>query len=337
MIRFGIVGTGRISDWVLKGAIQDRRFKAVAVCSRSEDAAIAFISSHPEVFDKDTKVFTSIEKMAECPEVDAVYIGTPNKTHKDYTLACLNRGKHVLCEKPLACNSAEVEEMIQASRRNGKALMEAMIATLNPNFRAARAKLPEIGVIRQYFSSYCQYSTKYEALKQGIVANSFNPQMGGGALEDIGIYTTYPLAVLFGKPQSISSCISTIKTDCGEVNTQGMVLLGYEGMTANLSYSKAVDAHTATEFCAEGGSIILDNIHNCIKAEFIPYSAPSGGRNPIKPRETIREGLEMDSYFYEFEEFLNVIDRGGIESEINSHEASLVNRQIMDEINKSVK
>ncbi|MBO6083099.1 MAG: Gfo/Idh/MocA family oxidoreductase, partial [Bacteroidales bacterium] len=93
MIRFGIVGTGRISDWVLQGAIQDPRFQAVAVCSRKADTAAAFISSHPQVFGPDAKAFTSIEAMAACPEVDVIYIGTPNTTHCPYTLAAIAAGK----------------------------------------------------------------------------------------------------------------------------------------------------------------------------------------------------------------------------------------------------
>ena len=336
MIRFGIVGTGRISEWVLKGAIQDQRFKATAVCSRSEDAAAAFIAKHPEVFTEDTAIFTSIEELAKSDKVDAVYIGTPNKTHCDYTVTCLSHGKHVLCEKPLGCDEQEVKNMIDASRKNGVALMEAMISTLNPNFKAARARLEEIGDVRQVFASYCQYSTKYDALKQGIVANSFNPQMGGGALEDIGVYTTFPTIALFGEPLEITSKVTTIPEECGNVNLQGMTILQYEGMIASLAYSKAVDAHTVTEICGEKGNIILDNIHNCKKAEFMPHSTPSAGRGPAAGRELLREGLEMDDYFYEFEEFINVIESGKIESEINTHEVSLVNRRLMDKINKSI-
>lgn len=333
MIRFGIVGTGRISDWVLKGAIQDPRFKAIAVCSRSERTAIDFIASHPEVFDADTKIFTSIEEMASCPEVDAVYIGTPNATHHPYTIACLESGCHVLCEKPMAGSAKEVEEMIEASRKSGKALMEAMISTLNPNFKAARAMLAEAGDVRQYFSSYCQYSTKYDDLKKGKVANSFNPQMGGGALEDIGVYTTFATIALFGAPKSVKACVTHMPMECGNVHLQGSILLAYDGMTANLAYSKTVDAHIPTEICGEKGNIILDNIHNCKRAEFMPHAAPSGGRGAAPQRQLLREGLEKDDYFYEFEEFINVIERGDIESDINTHMVSLENRRLMDVIN----
>jgi len=332
MIRFGIVGTGRISDWVLKGAVLNNNFKAVAVCSRNEHTAIAFIKKHPEAFDKDALVFTSVDEMASCDCVDAVYIGTPNNTHHDYTLAALKRGKHVLCEKPMGCNEEEVREMVDASRQSGAALMEAMISTLNPNFRAAIEKIEEVGTIRQYFSSFCQYSTKYDALKRGEVSNSFNPQMGGGALEDIGVYVTFPAAALFGEPICVKSEIKTLPSSYGDITLGGNVILTYPDMSAVLTFSKTVDAHVPTEICGEKGNIILDNIHNCRKAQFAAHAAPSAGRGPGASVETIREGLEEDDYYYEFKEFIELINSGKIESDINSHRVSIINARIMDQI-----
>ena len=330
MVRFGIVGTGRISDWILKGAVTEPRFKAVAVCSRSEDTAIAFIRKHPEAFDEDALAFTSVEDMARCDKVDAIYIGTPNSTHCAYTLTCLKHGKHVLCEKPLGCSEAEVREMTAASGKYGAALMEAMISTLNPNFRAAVARIPEIGRIRLFRAGYCQYSTRYDALKEGIVSNSFNPQMGGGALEDIGVYTTFPAAALFGEPEGVSASFDTMPSAFGNITLQGNILLSYPGMGAVLSFSKTADSLTETEICGEKGNIILDNIHNCRKAEFAAHNAPSAGRGPTATRELIREGLEMDDYHYEFKEFIDVVESGRIESDINSHRVSIINAGIMD-------
>ena len=117
MVRFGVIGTGRISDWVLKGAEQDPRIKVTAVCSRTIEAAESFVKRNPLA--NGAKIYTSVAEMAADPEVDAVYIGTPNQTHCDYTLACLNEGKPVLCEKPLAINAEEGRKMIQKAREKG--------------------------------------------------------------------------------------------------------------------------------------------------------------------------------------------------------------------------
>ena len=330
MIGFGLAGTGRITSWVLKGALQDPRFKAVAVCSRNADSAKRFILEHPEAFPDGARIFTSIEEMAACPDIDAVYIGTPNATHHHYTMACLAAGKHVLCEKPMGCSAKEVEEMVEASRKGGKALMEAMIATLNPNFLAARSRISDIGTIHSVFASYLQYSTKYDALKKGTVANSFNPQMGGGALEDIGVYTTFPMVALFGMPDEVKSVRHTVPSEAGDVEVGGSALLSYPGMTASLAWSKTVDAHVPTEICGEGGSLVLDSIHNAHSARLLPHAAPSGGRGPAAEPEILHEGLSMDDYYYEFREFIDVIERGAVESDINSHKVSIDNRRLMD-------
>lgn len=332
IVRFGIVGTGRISGWVLKGALQDPRFRATAVCSRHRETAETFIAAHPEAFSPDTRIFTSVEEMSEWDGIDAVYIGTPNNTHCSYTLSALKAGRHVLCEKPMACSAEEVRMMTDASRRNGKVLMEAMISTLNPNFRKAVELLPEIGTIRHYNSSYCQYSTKYDALRQGTVSNSFNPKMGGGALADIGIYTTFAAVALFGRPENVDSNLIYLPTEFGDTDIQGTVELAYPGMTAVLSFSKAVDSSLPTEICGEKGNILLDAVHICRRVQFIPHSEPTSGRSAQEgPREICR-GLDRDEYYYEFKEFIDTVESGRIDSLVNTHATSLLNRELMDSV-----
>ena len=149
--RFGIVGTGRISDWVLKGAVLEPRFEAAAVCSRSRESGKRFAEAHCI-----GKVYTDVDEMASDPEIDAIYIGTPNDTHHDIAIKCLRHHKHVLCEKPMASNACEVSEMVKAARENGVMLMEAMISTLTPNFRNARLRLNELGNVRHFFAAFCQ-------------------------------------------------------------------------------------------------------------------------------------------------------------------------------------
>lgn len=329
MVRFGIIGTGRISDWVLKGASQDSRIKVTAVCSRSLEAAEAFITRNPLA--AEARIYTSVEEMAAAPEVDAVYIGTPNQTHCEYTLACLAAGKHVLCEKPLAVNATEGRKMIDAARSSGLLLMEAMISTLNPNFIAAASRLKEIAPIRQYSSHYCQYSTKYEALKRGEIASSFMPG-SGGALRDIGIYTLYPLVALFGRPSAVHSNLKTLNTVKGSVDVAGSACLDYPDMSANLTWSKTYDSFLPTEIAGEGGNIILDEIHIARKAVFIPHGAPTSGQGSKPESETISEGLPFNEYYYEFKEFADLLENGQTESSYNSLDTSLAVLEIIDEI-----
>ena len=128
-IRFGVVGTNFISDWVIAGARQDERFELAAICSRTQETADAFAAKHGI-----PHTFTSLEAMAASPLVDAIYIASPNFLHAQQSILCMEHGKHVLCEKPMASNAREVRAMLDAARRNGVTLMEAMKPTLTPNF-----------------------------------------------------------------------------------------------------------------------------------------------------------------------------------------------------------
>jgi predicted dehydrogenase len=128
-IRFGVVGTNFITDWLLTGASQDKRFELSAVCSRKQETADAFAQKHGI-----PHTFTSLEAMAASDLVDAVYIASPNFCHASQSILCMSHGKHVLCEKPLASNAAEVRQMIAASEKYNVTLMEAMKPTMTPNF-----------------------------------------------------------------------------------------------------------------------------------------------------------------------------------------------------------
>ena len=362
--RFGIVGTGRISDWVLKGAVMEPRFEAAAVCSRTEEKGKAFAQAHGI-----GKVYTDIEKMASDPDIDAIYIGTPNSTHHDLAILCMDHGKHVLCEKPMASNAKEVKEMAAAAKANGVLLMEAMISTLCPNFVAAREHLAEMGTVRHYFASFCQYSSKYDLVKRiiagedaSIVPSSFNPDCCGGALMDIGIYAIYPMVSLFGRPKGIKANVTTCEVpvaagrfgtstssvieadaepveasgrkDWKRVDLQGSVIFEYEGMSASVIYSKVTDSRLCTEISCDGGIISLDQIHICRNAEMTRRGAPTSGRSTGPAAVDISVPVDADEYLCEFREFINVLESGRIESSVNSLETSLITAEILDEIRR---
>ena len=141
-VRFGVIGTNFITDWVLAGARQDKRFELVAVCSRKQETADAFAVKHQIPY-----TFTSLKEMAKSSLIDAVYIATPNFLHAEQSILCMKHGKHVLCEKPFASNAKGVREMIAASKKYNVTLMEAMKPTLTPNFLSVRENIHVIANI----------------------------------------------------------------------------------------------------------------------------------------------------------------------------------------------
>lgn len=327
-IRFGVVGTNNITDWVIAGGRQDERFELTAVCSRTQERAEEFAAKHGI-----PHTFTSLEEMASSPLIDAVYIATPNYVHAEQSILCMNHGKHVLCEKPFASNAKEVRLMIEAAKKNKVTLMEAMISTLNPNFAIAKERMKELGTIRRYFASYCQYSSRYDKFKEGIILNAFKPELSNGAVMDIGIYTIYPMVALFGKPQQIEAQGVVLHTGA---DGQGAVNFQYEGMNATVLYSKIANSALPTEIEGEAGNLLLDKIHITKQVDFIPRQVTAQGKEQENHCQSIGVPLEKSEYYYEIAEFINLIEQGKQESNVNSWENSLTTLEIIDEIRRQL-
>ena len=327
-IRFGVIGTNFITDWVIAGAKQDERFELVAVCSRTQERANEFAAKYDIPY-----TFTSLEEMAASPLIDAVYIATPNYLQASQSILCMKHGKHVLCEKPMASNAYEVKQMIAASRQYGVTLMEAMKPTLTPNFRVLREALPKAGVIRRYFASYCQYSSRYDKFKEGIVLNAFKPELSNGAMMDIGVYTVYPMVVLFGRPNKISASGVVLSTG---TDGQGAVNFEYEGMNATVLYSKIANSSLPTEIEGEDGNFMLDKINQINRVTWQARPVASSGKGPLTPVEDISAVTDKDEYYYEVAEFINLVQAGKLESEVNSHENSLITIEIIDEVRRQL-
>lgn len=314
-VRVGVIGTNFITDWVIAGGREDERFELTAVYSRTQKQADLFAAKHNIPY-----TFTSLEEMAASPLLDAVYVASPNFLHASQSILMMQHGKHVLCEKPVASNVKELKAMIDTACKQDVVLMEAMKSTLTPNFLAVRDNLPKIGTVRRYFSSYCQYSSRYDKFREGIVLNAFNPELSNGALMDIGVYTIYPMVVLFGRPDTIQA--TGIRLSSG-VDGQGTVLFGYKDMDASVIYSKIANSSLPTEIQGEEGNITLNRI-NIIGDVRLDYRL--GGS------ETLSYPAVKNEYYYEVKEFIDLITSGRRESVVNSHQNSLITMEIMEEI-----
>lgn len=314
-IRFGIVGTNFIADWILEAARLEPRFEAIAIYSRTQEQADLFAEKH-NIY----HTYTNLEEMAKSSLIDAVYIASPNYCHASQSILFMEQGKHVLCEKPIASNAKETRQMIDCSIKNGVTLMEAMKPTLTPAFLYIKNNLNRLGTIRRYFACYCQYSSRYDKLKNGELPNAFNPDISNGAVMDLGIYTIYPMVVLFGKPSKISASGLLLHTGA---DGQGAVNFEYPDMSATVIYSKIANSLLPTEIQGEDGVITIDKI-NTIKDISIQF------RNG--DQENISYTEEENEYYYEIAEFINLIESKENESAINSHQASLTTMEIIDEI-----
>jgi len=196
-VRWGILSTARIGRNAVIPALQASPMaEVVAVASRDGEKAAAFA--------KDLNISRSYEgykTLLADPEIDAVYNTLPNHLHYSWTVRAAEVGKHVLCEKPLALNIEQCEQMITAARANDVQLMEAFMYRYHPRIMVARRMLQEgnIGEIRTIESAFCFKLTNKEDFR-------LKPEMGGGALMDVGCYCVNLSRLLAGRePDSVNA------------------------------------------------------------------------------------------------------------------------------------
>jgi predicted dehydrogenase len=312
----------------------DPRFELAGVYSRTAERAVEYSALHGI-----PHTFTSLEEMAASPLIDAVYIASPNAMHAEQTILCLEHGKHVLCEKPLASNAREAREMTAVAQRRGLTLMEAMKPTLTPNFEVVRHYLPRIGKVRQWYASFGKYSSRYDSLKGGELPNAFNPLLANGAAMDIGVYAIYPMVTLFGAPERVQA--SVVKLPSG-VDGHGAVNCLYggaaDGMIGTVLYSKMVDMALPWEIEGEDGTIRGNAINSIRKVEFrardTGYDAERSGSSGAEWEDVTNPEHCGNDYLYEIAHFIDLIESGNIESPINSHAASIAVLEIVDEIRR---
>lgn len=312
-MKFAVIGSGTIVEKFISAGRLVKDFELVAVYSRTEERAKEFAAAQGAKY-----AFSSLDELAACPEVEAVYIASPNYAHCEQSIRMLSAGKHVLCEKPMASNAREVRRMQGCAKEHGVVLLEAMKSVFEPSFDVLRKALPRLGTLRRATLSYCQYSSRYDKFKAGEILNAFNPALSNGALMDIGVYCVHPAALLFGMPKAVHA--SCVKLSNG-VDGAGSALLEYDGMTAEVLYSKIADGALGSEFQGEAGSLAVDHIS-------VPQELTLHLRK--QPAEVLPTVHEVQSMRFEIAAFQRIA--AGEEPCEEHTRASLIAAQIMDEI-----
>ena len=192
-VRWGFLSTARINRRLLAAAEKTDAAEVVAVASRDLDRAEAYAMEHGI-----SRSHGSYEALLEDSEVDAVYISLPNSLHVEWSVRALAAGKHVLCEKPLTRSPEEAEYAFEAADRAGRILMEAFMWRHSPQ-TAKLAQLVEGGVIGELQLVRATFSFPLEG-RRNI---RLDPDLGGGALMDVGAYCVSAARLLAGEPERV--------------------------------------------------------------------------------------------------------------------------------------
>jgi predicted dehydrogenase len=221
--------------------------------SRDPEHARAYTAEHGGV-----QPFSSLDAIAHCPDVDAVYVASPNALHAAQAIQMVEAGKHVLVEKPFASNRREALSVFEAARASGVHVMEAMRTLHDPAFRAVREALPRLGTTRSACIRYGKRSSRYDEYLAGRHTNIFDASMATGALMDLGVYCVEPMVELFGIPNDIR-CFSTKLA--GGIDAAGGILADYDDLVCELAYSKITNDLVPSQVQGEAATLVVDHMN----------------------------------------------------------------------------
>jgi xylose dehydrogenase (NAD/NADP) len=220
ILRWGILGCARIAATALIPGIQGSSNGAVlAVASRNLEKAEEYARQFGV-----SRAYGSYEELLADPEIQAVCVPLPNSLHREWTVKAAEKGKHVLCEKPIACSAAEAQEMSEACRANRVLLMEAFAQRFHPQYRKVRELMQEgrIGRILRITAAMSRSGYPADDIRM-------NPEMGGGALMDLGCYCISTARYLVGsEPESVIATQEIGRTGVDERTTGTLYFPGGE-------------------------------------------------------------------------------------------------------------
>ncbi len=253
MIRLATIGSSAITDEFLQAIQGSTQLRHQAVYSRTLPAGEAFARKHGVEL-----VFTSLEDLANCEEVDGIYIASPNALHYGQAKYMLEHGKHVLCEKTCVVTTAQLAALLAIANANGLVFLEAIKGMYMPQPQLIQNALPKLGRVYSAKFDFGRQSSAYPAFRAGEkTPNLFRPELAAGGLMDMGVYTVYPAIRFFGFPKRIAASAALHENG---IDVAGAQLLEYDGLVCTLTYSKSCASGHDNVIMGDVGTLHIDNI-----------------------------------------------------------------------------
>ena len=314
-MKLAVLGTGKIVQEFLPMIQQVTDVELVALLStpRSLDKAKEMQAQYQV-----QEVYTDYETLLGNATIDTVYVALPNYLHYQYTKAALLQGKNVICEKPFTLNAQQLQELIQIATEKRLILLEAITNQYLNNFLQIKKDLAQLGKIKIVECNYSQYSSHYDAFKEGKILPAFDPQKGGGALMDINIYNIHFVVGMFGKPEKVQY-LANIERD---IDTSGILVLDYGAFKAVCIGAKDSTAQIRSVIQGTDGSIEVLGATN---------EMPRYERRSKTEIEAVNVNLDKHRMYQEFEKFTEVIDQKDLAFALEQLNHSLTVMQVVDQ------
>lgn len=313
-MRIGILGTGMMANLVME-TVKKMDFSYVAVLGRreSEDKVKAlclengldgYFLDYDELLDSD---------------VDTIYVALPNHLHYEFGRKALMRGKHVIIEKPVTANAEQLKDLVRTAQIKGVMMFEAMNIHYLPAYKALKDQLWQAGDPKIVSFNYSQYSSRYDAFKDGQILPVFDPMKAGGALMDLNVYNIHAIVGLFGKPWEVRYEANMERG----IDTSGVLTLDYGDFKAVAIGAKDCKAPVRCTIQGTKGCFVVPK----------PMSQMDGYERQLNSGETVEYRVEKpeNRLYYEFAEFERIIREKDREKEEEMLKISGIVSEILEE------
>jgi len=249
-MKLGIVGSGMIVGDLLSFIhdLPDIELIHISGTKRSEEKIKDICEKH-----QFHRYSTSYDELLNDQEVDTVYVALPNHLHYEYTKQALLAQKNVILEKPLTSTIEEAKELKELAVEKHLFLWEAITNQYLPNYHKIKEILPTLGKIKIIECNFSQYSSRYNAFKEGHILPAFDYTKSGGALMDLNIYNIHFVIGLFGKPKDVHYYPNIEK----HIDTSGILILEYEDFKCVCIAAKDCKAPLSNHIQGDKGCINL--------------------------------------------------------------------------------
>ena len=253
MMHLGIIGTNWITHQFVEAALATKEYQLTAVYSRKLATAEEFGSRYGEVICE-----TDLDEFVHLPEVDVIYIASPNSLHFSQAKAAILANKHVIVEKPAFSTPEEMVEIMTLANEKNVLFFEAARNIHEDNFKKVKKLLPPLEEVIGANFSYMKYSSRYDAVLAGEEPNIFSPTFSGGSLADLGVYPVYASVAWFGMPKEVHHFARKIATG---VDGIGTVILRYENFDVTIQHGKIGDSFLPSEIYTTTKTFVLSSVN----------------------------------------------------------------------------
>lgn len=319
-MKVGILGAGTIVHDLLTFIHQVDGVELTAICALPEEKEkIEGMAKEHHI----ASTYVDYDEMLKDEQVEVVYVAVNNHLHYEMSMKALKAHKHVICEKPFTSHIEELEELNAVAKEEHLLLLEAISTQYLPNVLKMKELLSEVGNVKIVSANYSQYSSRYNAFKEGKILPAFDVTKSGGALMDLNIYNIHLLVALFGGPQHVEYQANIEKG----IDTSGIITLDYGTFKAVLIGAKDCKAPIMTSIQGDQGCLVLDT--------------PANNASRFKLLKNDKSEYDYDEQhgqhrmYYEFVEFVKIFEQKDYDRAQEMMQKSLIAMKIATLARKS--